>query len=126
MNLPDILSLCKLNKKFNKTVCQSDNFWYRKLQRDYNFTPKESKNSKEKYEILRDIIYKIQESDWDESDWDEGMYWAAKRGHKDIIEYFIEKGADNWNLGLGGAAEGGYIFLMEYFLDRGADPSIYY
>ena len=43
------------------------------------------------------------------------MYNAAVGGHKDLVEFFISKGADNWNLGMQSAALGGHKDLIEFF-----------
>ena len=36
-----------------------------------------------------------------------GMCAATKGGHKDLVELFIEKGANNWNWGMISAAKCG-------------------
>jgi hypothetical protein len=46
------------------------------------------------------------------------IYCAARGGHKDLVEYFISKGADNWNYGMRGAAEGGHKELEEWFKQK--------
>ncbi len=43
------------------------------------------------------------------------MYGAAEGGHKDLVEFFIEKGAKDWNQGMLDAREGGHIDLVEFF-----------
>jgi hypothetical protein len=50
-----------------------------------------------------------------------GMHGAANGGHKDLIDYFISKGADDWNAGLRGAAGGNHKDLVEFFISKGAD-----
>ena len=52
LNLPSILSLCRTNKRFNSVVCESDNFWYRKLFKEYNFKPDNYKNARKYYQII--------------------------------------------------------------------------
>ena len=37
----------------------------------------------------------------------------VQRGHKEIIEYMISKGANNWNIGLIGACYGGHIEIVD-------------
>lgn len=41
MDLPEILSLCKTSKRFNRIICENRNFWLRRLQRDYNIDIRE-------------------------------------------------------------------------------------
>lgn len=36
-DLPDILTYCKLSKRFNKTICDNNIFWMNKLRKDYPF-----------------------------------------------------------------------------------------
>lgn len=110
LDLPDISSLCQVNKKFNQNICKSDNFWYRKLVRDYNLRPDGVKDAK--------IYYQIIICNWNYSNL--GMFWAARKGCKDLVEYFIKKGANNWNRGMEGAAEGGYRDLVDFFIQKGA------
>ncbi len=50
--------------------------------------------------------------------WNQGMFYAARGGHKDIIELLIEKGAKsgtwmNWDLGMEYAAKGGHIDIVK-------------
>jgi hypothetical protein len=43
------------------------------------------------------------------------MRYAAKGGHKNIVEFCIFKGANDWNEGAVGATEGGYKDLANFF-----------
>ena len=54
-------------------------------------------------------------------DWDSGMGGATKGGHKDLIDFFIEKGAEDWNRGMAKAAGKGYKDLVDFFIGKGAD-----
>ena len=55
------------------------------------------------------------------NDWDWGMYGAALGGHKELVEFFIEKGANMWNRGMMYAAEGGHKELVDFFIEKGAN-----
>jgi len=46
---------------------------------------------------------------------------AAKKGNRDLVDYFIFKGAHNWNRALKSAAEGGHRDLVVFFIEKGAD-----
>ena len=39
-------------------------------------------------------------------------------GHKDLVEYFISKGANDWNMGVRYAAHGDHKDLVEYFQQK--------
>ena len=47
-----------------------------------------------------------------------GLYGASLGGHKDLVDFFIEKGANNWNGALRGASEGGHKYLVDFFENR--------
>ena len=47
------------------------------------------------------------------------MRCAAIGGHKDLVEFFISKGANDWNWGMRGAAEGGHQDLVDFFVAKG-------
>ena len=48
------------------------------------------------------------------------MYGAARGGHRNIVDFFILKGAHLWDYGMRGAALGGHRELVEYFISKGA------
>ena len=50
--------------------------------------------------------------------WNYGMFSAAQVGHKDLVDFFISKGADCWNLGMLYAGECGHTELEEFFLQK--------
>ena len=52
--------------------------------------------------------------------WNWGMRWAAFGGHRDLVDFFIEKGASDWEEGMRSAARGGHKDLVEFFIARGA------
>lgn len=59
LDLPEILSLCRTNSKFNNIVCENQSFWRNKLKKDYHVTDippigpyTEYKNPKEYYEYI--------------------------------------------------------------------------
>ena len=49
------------------------------------------------------------------------MRGAARGGHKDLVNLFISKGANDWDMGMHGAAQGGHKDLVEYFISKGAN-----
>ena len=52
--------------------------------------------------------------------WNWAMCSAAEGGHRDLVDFFIEKGANDWNHGMVCAVEGGYLELVEFFIEKGA------
>ena len=49
------------------------------------------------------------------------MAMAAEKGHKNIVDYFIGKGANNYNQALAFAIRGGHRELVDLFLSKGAN-----
>jgi ankyrin repeat protein len=49
------------------------------------------------------------------------MIYAAQNGHKNIVDYLIERGADNWNGGMAGAIKGNHRDLVNFFIKNGAN-----
>ena len=91
LDFPDVLSLCRTNKRINQFVCQNKNFWISKLKQDYNviylaISPNKLGNPKLYYQYLQ----KYQDN------WNGGMKIAALGGHVDIVKLMIEKGATDW------------------------------
>jgi hypothetical protein len=52
---------------------------------------------------------------------DRCLYKASKQGHKDLVQFFIDKGANDWNWALSGASLGGHKDLVEFFINKGAN-----
>jgi ankyrin repeat protein len=50
-----------------------------------------------------------------------GMTWAAEHNHLHLVQFFIDKGADNWNEALTAAAYSGNLQLAQLFIDKGAN-----
>ena len=49
------------------------------------------------------------------------LYKASKQGHLDLVQLFINKGANNWNWALEGASKGGHKDLVQFLIDKGAN-----
>ncbi len=52
------------------------------------------------------------------NDWDLGMGGAAERGHRDLVDFFIKKGARDWKLGMRRAKQGGHKDLAKFFFEK--------
>lgn len=53
--------------------------------------------------------------------WDKGLEFSSEGDKKDLIRFFVSKGSTNWNAGLIGAARGGSLSLIRAFEGKGAD-----
>jgi len=51
------------------------------------------------------------------------MMGAALGGHLELVEFFIEMGANDWNSGMTGAARGRHKELVKFFISKGAVPT---
>ena len=54
------------------------------------------------------------------NDWDDALVMASEGGHKELVDFFISKGAKKWNAALSAAAEGGHKELVDFFISKGA------
>lgn len=127
-----------LTCKRHKNILISFNFWYNKLQKDFGFKYKGLKITEEiikyykkirslslfeRWEIVSELGYiqgihiLIKQG---VTCWDWGMKYAAKGGHKDIIDFFISQGANDWNGGMSGASYG-HNELVDFFISQGAN-----
>ena len=57
LDLPDILSFCRLSKKFNNSVCNNNYFWIKRMKQDYGkiyltISPDKKVGAKKYYEFL--------------------------------------------------------------------------
>jgi len=75
----------------------------------YHFIEKERRKKMHFYEMESENI-----------PWFEGLVGASRGGHRDLVDFFISKGADNWDEGLEGAAHGGHRDLAYFFIEKGA------
>ena len=52
LNYADVIKFCPTFKKNNKYICQNNNFWRNKLDKDYPYTKNFDKNNKKLYNFL--------------------------------------------------------------------------
>ena len=48
--------------------------------------------------------------------WDRGLRYACQGGHRDLVDFMIENGADYWSEGLKGACRGGLRDLVDLMM----------
>ena len=109
----DLLNLCIANPSLS--ICKDDNFWRERLFRKYGRAEKSPEKSWKTFYLQ--IVYYTDKI----NNVDREMYYAAKGGHRDLVDFFIKKGAKDWNLGIYGATQGGHMDLINFFIDKGAD-----
>ncbi len=140
MNDKTLFSFCLTNPKI-RNMCNSEKakqFWLNRLFinfpfnwnfRTFDVTPKQFYFRLvylfNKYTPNRAMIESVKLGRLDmvnffiekgADDWIVGMMLAAEGGHKDIVDFFIEKGVNNWNIGMQSAAEGGHKDLVKFFI----------
>ena len=112
----DLLNTCLVNKAANR-LCEDENFWRNRFitrygQKDFEFMRDKLQMTWRKFMLL--LIRYL-----DLDNLNRSMRFAAQEGHRDLVDFFILKGADGWNLGLAGAAQGGHKDLVDFFILKG-------
>jgi ankyrin repeat protein len=100
LNLKDILSLCRTNKKFNDLICNSNIFWINKIKKDYNFIT--SEEGKEKYKIIKKYNFEV----------------AAEKGYLDLVKYFLKLNPKNYEIILESAIKANQKDIIEYIFKK--------
>ena len=119
--LDDKTLLNTLNaNKSTKKYADDENLWRNRfLQRypeDFETVQKKMKRKWKDFSLLLiKYLYLSKEN------YDEAMELAAKDGHRDLVDLFISKGANDWDYGMEGAAEGGHRDLVNFFISKGAN-----
>ena len=57
LDISDVLTYCKLSKRFNNAVCNNFSFWYNKLFKDFGFTYIGNKTLKDVKDYYKKIKY---------------------------------------------------------------------
>jgi hypothetical protein len=117
-NLDDktLFNFCISNPKdeYLKKLCGDESFWRNRLKNNFpEFKTEKKRNWKQTYLALVYYSNKYVPN--------EAMKKVAEKGDKDLVEFFIQKGAKNWNWGMGGAALGGHRDLVDFFIQKGAN-----
>ena len=116
LDLPEILTFCRLAKKFNRNVCQNKNFWISRLKQDFGFSyleisPDKTGNPKKYYEFF----YKYHNM---------RLMKAAEKGNIDIVKFMIKEGADVHaynDYAIKWSSENGHTEIVKLLLENGAD-----
>ena len=118
-----LLSFCIVNQEANEFCSKYDSeLWRNRFIKKYGEDAAEYKSPGKTWKQFFLQILKY----WDDSKKDKVFYInramadAAKGGHKDVIDFFISKGADKWDWGLQEAASGGHKDLINFFISKGS------
>ena len=119
INESGIIVLCKASKKLNE-ICKQ----YIEMEDDNRFevNVKLFEDYCRNNHIVRLLkLVKILEKigDFDYFDWEDGLEYACRGGHMDIIKLIIEKGAQNWHCGFHGACLGDHIDIVKFLIKKG-------
>jgi len=142
-----LFSFCISNPKdyYLKKLCADESFWMNRLKNNFPEFKLENKNKSRTWkQTYLALVYYSNKYDSDDAieklskggmknidlinffiqkganNWNLGMVSAAEGGHKDLVQFFIQKGANNWNSGMVSAAEGGHKDLVQFFIQKGA------
>jgi len=109
-DLPTIVAFCRSSKRFNKLICQNNNFWLSKIGRDYGLSRTDipSQYDKRYREYYKDVTQWLQNDALTPDRLDlakVGIYLGElsyfdlievlKKGYNDIAIYLIDNGIIN-------------------------------
>ena len=116
LNDKSLLNFCLVNQDANCLCSKFDKeLWRNRLLRKYGKESLEFKSPERTWKQFYLLIL-----NWN-CDIHSGMYCAAFEGHKDLVDFFISKGANDWDWGMFSAAEGGHKDLVDFFISKGAN-----
>jgi hypothetical protein len=110
-----LLNFCKTSK-YGEMLCQDETFWKRRFISKFGAA---DKNPDRKWkDFYLKIVYYLDKY----KNNDRALFNVSTKGIRnlDIIKFFLVRGA-NVNRGLNGASKGGHIDLVDYFIEREAD-----
>ena len=84
-----LINFCLVNKDANR-LCSIDSFWINRLVRKYGQESLQFKSPERTWKQFYLLILKY----WND-DMNSGMYYATQGGDKDLVDFFISKGADD-------------------------------
>ena len=114
LNDKDLLSVCVTNKYANR-LCNNEDFWRNrfiaKWGSEYVKYNSENRSWKRFYLLITKYLNGTE-------NWDEGMVAASKDGHRDLVDFFIAKGANAWINGMKYAEKSEHQDLVEFFRQK--------
>ncbi len=143
LDFPDILSLCRINKRYNRFICDNDDFWISKLRQDYgiefryiiNFRsrkPKEyykwAKTQEQNSDVALLVVVRAKDVSLTDltiklgaTNFNQAMEIAAKNNNIEIIDILKLAGATNIDDIMIDAAEEGNMEIVNRMLDAGGE-----
>ncbi len=96
MDLPELLSLCRTSKRFNREICENVGYWRERLAKDFDT---ESPNPKRLYEKLSqyDVTQPL----------DSNLILAITNEDLEAVKYFEKRGVVNYFRGI-------YMAMRQY------------
>ncbi len=117
LDLPEILTLCRLNNKFNRFVCKNKDFWISRLKQDFGIKYLDIKGTNHPLEYYK--WAKIHSSTQD--DLNMALMLAAAGGHPDLINLTIKLGANNFDEVMITSIISGNTEILYMMISEGAD-----
>ena len=136
LDVKSVLNFSLCWKRNNKFIADNPLFWINKLKKDYTFSGKLD-NAKKYYQLISSkmlIEDKVKECVEIFGDKELIQYFigkeacsvglssalkmASKKEDEDMVNFLIEKGANDWTYGLKGAIEAGNMKLIDFFLSK--------
>src|SRR5947208_156334 len=117
----EILDLCRVNKLWN-LLCKDDDFWRQKAFLDFGIEPLQFNDtlldSQQRYLQIYSRFNVMRGSEKFKA-LNRCLNDSVVKGNLKQVKYFISKGATATEIGLYTAAKYGHLDLVEYFLDCG-------
>ena len=106
-----------MTHQYGSTLCKDDLFWKKRFISRYGYANKNEARSWKNFYMS--VIYYIDKYKAG------ALYEVSKTGFKniDLINFFLVRGGDV-NMGMLGAVLGGHKNLVEYYIERGANDFI--
>lgn len=106
-----------ITHKYGSTLCRDDLFWKKRFIIKYGHSNKNADRSWKNFYM--NVIY------YNDKYKGGALYELSKKGIKnfDLINFYLVRGSDV-NMGMLGAVTGGHKDLVEYYIERGANDFI--
>ena len=114
LNDKDLLSVCVTNKYANR-LCNNEDFWRNRFISKWGLEDMKYNSENRSWKRFYLLITKYLNGT---ENWNWGMEGAAEGGHRDLVDFFIAKGANYWDTGMHYALQGGHQNLVKFFRQK--------